>query len=271
MIINKEWRVLTVGDGDLSFSASLLTHHQPANLTASVLDTSATLLAKYAHNDYQTLLNKHCTVLCEFDVMDPSSWTQLNKHSFDLIIFQFPLIPAFKSHQEFKEKCKEVHINTLNRQLLRAFLIHSFEHFLDPEGARLCYITSKDVKPYKEWNIEHALNMNTDIEYLGWQKFDITAFPGYKVRNVDRDKHVKDTKGIIYAWSDNKQHPLKQQLNEALYQGEEYCSLCATGPYNNEQDKLKHNTTRKHLNMINYERMWQLLLDKENTNKNLRS
>jgi len=263
MIIDKNWRVLTIGDGDLSFSASLLTHHQPMSLTATVLDSESTLLAKYAHNDYQTLLQQNCSVLCEFDVMDPSSWTTLGKQSFDLVLFQFPLIPAFKSHEEFKEKCKEVHINTLNRQLLRTFLIHSFKHFLDPKGARLCYITSKDVKPYKEWNIENALNMNTDIDYLGWHHFNIDVFPGYKVRNVDRDKHVKDTKGITYVWSDNQQHPLREKLNEALYQGDEYCELCGTGPYNNAQDKLKHQRTKKHLNMVNYERLWQLLLDRE--------
>ncbi|MEG3753066.1 class I SAM-dependent methyltransferase [Psychromonas arctica] len=263
MIIDKTWRILTVGDGDLSFSASLLTHYQPASLTATVLDTSDVLLGKYAHNDYQTLLDQQCPVLCEFDVTDPNAWSTLEKHSFDLVIFQFPLIPAFKSHQEFQEKCKEVHINTLNRQLLRHFLVNSFKHFLDPNGARLCYITSKDVKPYKEWNIENALHRNTDIDYLGWHNFNIDAFPGYKVRNVDRDKHVKDTKGITYVWSDNSAHAIKSQLNESLYKGDAYCELCATGPYNNDQDKLKHQSTKKHLNMLNYEAMWQLILDRE--------
>ena len=91
MIIDKTWRVLTVGDGDLSFSASLLTHHQPASLTATVLDAQDVLLAKYAHNDYQTLLQQDCPVLCEFDVMDPNSWSELNKHSFDVVIL-FPFI-----------------------------------------------------------------------------------------------------------------------------------------------------------------------------------
>ena len=262
MIINKAWRVLTIGDGDLSFSASLLAHHQPTTLTATVFDASETLLGKYTHNDYHILLQQGCPVLCGFDVMDPESWGQLKAHSFDCVIFQFPLIPSFKSHAEFQEKCKDVHINTLNRQLLRTFLIHSFEHFLDPNGARLCYITSKDVKPYKEWNIENALNMDTDISYLGWHNFDISAFPGYQVRNVDRDKHVKDTKGITYVWSDNAQHELKAQLQEALYQGDDCCQLCATGPYQNDQDKLKHDMTRKHLNMLNYERLWRLVLTK---------
>jgi hypothetical protein len=261
MIINKQWRILTVGDGDLSFSASLLAHHQPASLTATVLDTKETLLGKYAVNDYQTLIEKKCPVLCQFDVMDPHSWENLALHNFDLIIFQFPLIPAFKSYQEFKEKCKDVHINTLNRQLLRTFLIHSFKHFLDPNGARLCYITSKDVKPYKEWNIENALTMKTEIDYLGWHDFDISAFPGYKVRNVDRDKHVKETKGITYVWSDNNHHPLKAQLQKSLYQAPEYCALCASGPYHNEEDRIRHFQSKKHLNMINYEKMWQVLLN----------
>lgn len=260
MIIDKAWRILTVGDGDLSFSASLLAHHQPAKLTATVLDARETLLSKYALNDYQTLLKQDCQVLCDFDLMDPSSWSELTKHSFDVVIFQFPLIPAFKSHEEFKEKCKEVHINTLNRQLLRQFLINSFAHFLDPAGERLCYITSKDVKPYKEWNIENALNMETDIDYLGWRGFDINAFPGYKVRNVDRDKHVKETKGITYVWSDNKQHSIKANLRPASYQGEMDCALCSIGPFNTEKDKLKHNETKKHLNMLNYEMMWKHLL-----------
>ena len=124
MIIDKTWRVLTVGDGDLSFSASLLTHHQPASLTATVLDTSEVLLSKYAHNDYQTLLKQNCPVLCEFDVTNPESWSQLTANSFDVVIFQFPLIPAFKSQAEFQEKCKEVHINTLNSQYLYFYVAH---------------------------------------------------------------------------------------------------------------------------------------------------
>jgi len=268
MIVDKQWRILTVGDGDLSFSTSLLTYHQPHHLVATVFDSEATLLAKYAQNDYSTLIQKNCPVLCGFDVMDPSSWSSLQKNSFDLIIFQFPLIPAFKSHQEFKEKCKDVHINTLNRQLLRTFLIHSFKYFLDPQGARLCYITSKDVKPYKEWNIENALTINTDIEYLGWRHFNIDAFPGYKVRNVDRDKHVKETKGITYVWSDKENHPLRDDLQAAIYQGDAYCELCATGPYYHEQDKLKHLETKKHLNMLHYEAMWLKLIEQEKLNNN---
>lgn len=263
MLIEKNWRVLTIGDGDLSFSAAIASHHQPAALTATVFDDKPTLLTKYTENAFQQLQNHQVDVLFEFDVTKPSSWGELNKHSFDLVIFQFPLIPGFKSKQEYQEKCSEFNTNTLNRQLLRAFLLHSFEHFLDPNGKRLCYITSKDVKPYKEWNIENALHINTSLFYLGWHDFDIEAFPGYKVRNVDRDKHVKDTRGITYVWSDKEDHPLKKQLTPSLYQGEEYCELCASGPYHTEADKARHLRSKKHLNMLHYENLWHKMLEQQ--------
>ena len=38
MHINPNWRILTVGDGDLSFSHALLTHYHPKQLTATVFD-----------------------------------------------------------------------------------------------------------------------------------------------------------------------------------------------------------------------------------------
>ena len=36
--------------------------------------------------------------------------------------------------------------NTLNRSLLRQFLVHAFQYFLDPHGANLAFITSKGCK-----------------------------------------------------------------------------------------------------------------------------
>jgi hypothetical protein len=38
--------------------------------------------------------------------------------------------------------------------------------------------------------------MQTSLSYVGKMAFNISEFPGYKIRNVDRDKHVKDTQGF---------------------------------------------------------------------------
>lgn len=256
MIIEKQWRILTIGDGDLSFSNSLLTHHQPAHLTATVYDSLETMSAKYGDLFYQKLQAKKCPVLFEFDICNPLSWAGLDKHSFDLVIFQFPLLPAFSSLAEYQHRCAKLDINLLNRSLLRHYLINSSTHFLDPNGAQLCFITSKDVKPYLQWNIENSLHQQTDIHYLGSLPFDIKMFPEYKIRNVDRDKHVKDTKGITYVWSRKKEQPILEKLHPAQFQSENCCRACRAGPFSTETDRTIHNQSKKHLKMMELERLW---------------
>jgi len=256
MIINKKWRILTIGDGDLSFSNALLKSHHPASLTATIYDSQATLTKKYGDHFYQLLKDKNIPVLFEFDVCNKNSWAGLAKHSFDVVIFQFPLLPAFSSFNEYQQRCATVNPNILNRRLLRTFLLNSFAHFLDPNGQQLCFITSKDVNPYRQWNIENSLHLQTDIHYLGSTPFKINRFPGYKVRNVDRDKHVKDTKGVTYVWSPQKEHSISDKLLPFQYKGENYCSACRAGPFSTEQDAIEHKRSRKHLQMMEYENLW---------------
>jgi len=263
MIIKKEWRILTVGDGDLSFSYSLKKHHQPSSLTATVYDACETMCNKYTDNAFDALVADNVPLLFEFDVTDPSSWSTLEKQSFDVVIFQFPLLPGFRSFDEYKAHGQQVSINTLNRQLLRTFLKHAFAHFLDPNGEQLCFITSKDVKPYREWNIENALHQDTNFHYLGSSLFDINAFPDYQVRNVDRDKHVRDTQGRTYVWSLQAEQPLKNELDKAIYQEEACCTICRAGPFTTEIDRQEHNASKKHQQMLQFEAQWAALLAKK--------
>lgn len=260
MYIDPQWRILTVGDGDLSFSNALFQHHNPRHLTATIYDSLDTLQAKYGDEFHQQLLTAHCPVLTQFDITEPQSWSTVSKLSFDLVIFQFPLVPGFASQQEFNEKCAGIGINTLNRRLLRQFLINASKLLLDPQGPQLCYITSKDVKPYCEWNIENSLVLNTDINYLGEMNFDIGNFPGYRIRNVDRDKHVKDTKGITYVWSPRPTTQVNQTLSSQLTQQPtldgDCCHYCQAGPFTSAQHKQAHLSSRKHLRMQDFEQQW---------------
>ena len=262
MYIEPQWRILTVGDGDLSFSASLHQHYQPRQLTATVLDAHTTLEQKYGGDSYlQQLRTGQRQVLTEFDITRPQTWSDVAKQQFDLVIFQFPLIPGFASQADFKAQCDGVSINVLNRRLLRHFLINACEQLLDPQGPQLCYITSKDVKPYCEWNIESSLNQGTAIHYQGAMDFDIGKFPGYRIRNVDRDKHVKDTQGITYVWSPRaaEQLPtaLRHQLVQPLTLGEDCCHYCQAGPFTSEQHRQAHESSQKHRRMSQFEQQWQ--------------
>ena len=266
MHLKPNWRILTIGDGDLSFSASLWNNFKPAQLTATVLDSRKILENKYQHHAIEQLkTDPNQQILFGFDVTNPETWSNLTNQSFDLVIFQFPLVPAFEDPQYFHKR-GDISINTINRLLLRQYLIHCVDFFLDPQGEQLCYITSKDVRPYDEWNIEHSLNQDLNhIHYLGSAPFNIDNFPGYKIRNVDRDKHVKDTQGITYVWSpkaniaDSPEDSiqgflrglaLKRQSDEAC------CDICKAGPFVSASDKALHEQTKKHRLMQQYEQQY---------------
>jgi len=270
MNIKPNWRILTIGDGDLSFSASLWQNFQPKQLTATVFDSQKTLEDKYQHHAIELLkTDPDQQVLFNFDVTKPETWGELKKQQFDLVIFQFPLVPAFTDPQYFQQK-GDISVNTINRLLLRQYLIHCEEYFLDPQGEQLCYITSKDVRPYDEWNIEYSLNQNLEhIQYLGSMPFDIEKFPGYKIRNVDRDKHVKDTQGITYVWSpqqnlSSENNELINGLTEKTHHELDCCTMCKAGPFVSASDKALHEQTKKHRLMQQYENQYtkQLLASK---------
>jgi hypothetical protein len=277
MYIDPKWRVLTIGDGDLSFSASLLKYHQPLQLTATIYDSKTCLQEKYGNDFYQQLQKDNCKVITDFDVTDKSTWGELNKNSFDVVIFQFPLLPAFSSEQAFQAQCKHYSINTLNRALLRKYLLNCFEYFLAENGAKLAFITSKNVKPYLQWNIEQSLIVESKINYIGRHHFDLSKFPGYKIRNVNRDKHVKSTQGTTYIYSCDSLDRCKKMFDA---NSDEYitynvksrlpehktCQICRTGVLATERDKQMHLATNKHLKMLEYEQQWLNFIKRESRN-----
>jgi 25S rRNA (uracil2634-N3)-methyltransferase len=280
MYIDPKWRVLTVGDGDLSFSASLLKNHQPQQLTATIYDSMACLQEKYGDDYYQQLQQDNCQVITDFDVTDKKTWGKLVKKSFDLVIFQFPLLPAFSSEKAFKTYCETYSVNTLNRALLRKYLLNCFQYFLDDNGVKLAFITSKNVKPYLQWNIEKSLIRSTDINYIGRFYFDISKFPDYKVRNVNRDKHVKSTQGTTYIYSleslencktifDDKSDDYITYNRQSRVPEHKTCQACRTGAFATERDKLMHLATKKHQQMFAYEEQWSDFLQQESANKHI--
>ena len=264
MYINPAWRILTVGDGDLSFSTSLLKNYRPKSLTATIFDDYTSLASKYGGEHFQELQTQGCEVLTSFDVTNKETWGKLGKQQFDVVIFQFPLIPAFSSEADFKQHCghesgdvnRKVSVNTLHRRLLRNYLLHCFNEFLDSNGAQLAFITSKDVKPYRQWNVEQALTLSTDINYLGYIPFESDQFPGYKIRNVDRDKHVKNTQGITHVFSRKISTELDSKVTMPQYLDNNYCSYCRVGPFYTEQDKANHFASKRHQQMALFEQQW---------------
>jgi 25S rRNA (uracil2634-N3)-methyltransferase len=259
MYLDPKWRILTVGDGDLSFSKALLTHHRPRLLEASVYDSEATLLRKYADNDLHTLRENNIPVHTELDITDPKSVHSIEK-KFDLIVFQFPLIPSFATLEDFERHFADASTNTLNRKLLRQFLIHSFLYLLDEAGPRICYITSKEVKPYREWNVETSINRGLDIPCLGSMPFEYSRFPGYRIRNVNRDSVVPDTESRTFVWAIDPPEKLTAKLESTPFLGAAYCEICRVGPFVADEDRNKHLRSKRHQKMQGYEDQWSRYL-----------
>ncbi len=254
MLIDKTWRVLTIGDGDLSFSASIITNIKPQNLVATVYDSEPVLLEKYANQSFNQLIDAGISVLTNFDVTDQSTWQGLTSKTFDLVIFQFPLVPNNVNVQQHQLASELGSSNTINRWLLHQFLVHCFDCFLAPDGQRLAVITSKDVKPYRQWAIETSLTQGLAVDYIGQQHFDFDVFPEYQIRNVDRDKFVKETQAISYFYSDKTQPELSLLLTVPNYcRDNRYCSICRVGPIETTADWLAHNNSKRHRQMSEYE------------------
>lgn len=256
MYVQPKWRVLTIGDGDLSFSQALCKRWPELQLTASVLDTEQQLRTKYQQHAVDVLLSAGYKVCFEIDITRPKSFKARLTNHFDLIIFQFPLVPNAGPRQPGQSWHQSEECNLANRRLLRDVIIYAAQYLLRPDGARLCYITSKDVKPYCDWHIE-SLGAGSGLDYIGQWPFNAGAFPGYRIRNVDRDKQVKSTAATTYVWSDKCHAMLNATLCPPAPVHPRYCSLCHMGPIDNEQDWQNHLNSRQHKRRASYQQNWE--------------
>lgn len=259
MLLRENLRVLTIGDGDLSFSNALLLHHRPKSICATVYDSPEVLKEKYGLANLKQLVQSNVQVICGFDVTMPDSWQGLERQSFDVVIFQFPLIPNDASQQGYTKAKMIGDANLRNRRLLHLYIKHAQQYFLDPNGQRLAIITSKDVKPYRQWDIERSLTIDSTMKYLGQSDFNCDDFPEYRIRNVDRDKFVKQTLGICYYYSDKAQPQLQSKLRvpDYLSPGDDYCAMCRVGPMLTEADIHAHRHSKRHVQMSEFERRWR--------------
>eukprot|EP00392_Amoebophrya_sp_AT5.2_P015034 g15224.t1 len=178
--------ILTVGDGDLSFSEALLDRLRQGDskLTATVYDTEDVLVSKYAGGsssssttlsstdriaklcaggadvrfsvDARRLTAAFSSVLAEEQL--PSSQQRRTEERsrsrtfFSRIVFQMPLLPAMTKTEFETAPSKDPVLN--NRLLLYEFLAECWE-LLSPNG--IAVITSKDVRPYTLWRLHDSV------------------------------------------------------------------------------------------------------------------
>uniref|UniRef100_A0A0E0M2I9 25S rRNA (uridine-N(3))-methyltransferase BMT5-like domain-containing protein n=1 Tax=Oryza punctata TaxID=4537 RepID=A0A0E0M2I9_ORYPU len=172
--------ILTVGDGDFSFSLALATAFGSGdNLVATSLDTIEDLRGKYsrAESNIMDLKRMGATVLYRIDAKRMKDHTSLKLRRFDRIVFNFP-------HAGFKGKEDDLHMINLHRELVWGFFQNA-RHLLRPYGE--IHVSHKIGLPYDRWCIEH-LAYESSLTMIAKVVFRKEDYPGYNQKRGDSAK-----------------------------------------------------------------------------------
>ncbi|KAK0753141.1 hypothetical protein B0T18DRAFT_433992 [Schizothecium vesticola] len=176
-------RILLLGEGDLSFAASLATHHHCTALTATVLDASpAALLAKYPHAQpnidalstppHRLLYSLDALKHPPFTVPNPARpvfpWTPARVGAFDRIVFNFPHVGGRSTDVNRQVRA--------NQELLVGFFGSALKS-LAPGGKVV--VTLFEGEPYTLWNVRD-LARHAGLAVERSFRFQAEAYPGYR-------------------------------------------------------------------------------------------
>ncbi|KAL2495821.1 uncharacterized protein Fot_39578 [Forsythia ovata] len=171
---NSYHRILLVGEGDFSFSASLAVAFGSASyMIATSLDSREFLKKNYKHamSNIEKLRSRDCIVMHEIDATKLANHRFLGGRTFDRVIFNFPFAGFFKELSRKAQLRK-------HRRLVSLFFKNAKE--MISENGEI-HISHKTNEFHREWNLEslassHKLRL---IEAVEFNQFD---YPGYNTK-----------------------------------------------------------------------------------------
>ncbi|KAG8385979.1 hypothetical protein BUALT_Bualt03G0101400 [Buddleja alternifolia] len=163
-------RILLVGEGDFSFSASLAVAFGCAsNMIATSLDPEAFLKKNYQKflSNIKKLRSRGCKVMHEIDATKMASHQLLGHLTFDRIIYNFPYAGFFKMSRE-----------DLLWSLVSQFLENAKEMISENGEIHITHMTNAF---HREWNLEDVASSH-GIKLIDAVKFNHRDYPGYNTK-----------------------------------------------------------------------------------------
>jgi 25S rRNA (uracil2634-N3)-methyltransferase len=257
--------ILVVGDGDFSFCFSLCSKLRSGyNLIATSYDSYEILTTKYTDSLKHTeeIKAMGSIVLHGVDATNLQETLILPNENcpvkYDRIIFQFPLVYAQPNKQSYlsdPDPCLR------NRRLIREFF-HSAMPLLK-ENVGQIHISSKETRPYIEWNIESLAKGFSPFGYLQKYPFEKDHFTDYKSRNVMHPDGFPLTFAFTYVYGfDSDSLPLANldfQYDKTAFP---YACLYCKKKFVIELDEGKHCNSLDHKRAVKLAQNWVLELEK---------
>jgi 25S rRNA (uracil2634-N3)-methyltransferase len=168
----QEDAILLVGEGDFSFSKSIVSDHGCCDIVATCLDSQAELFEKYdpqakEHVEYLEEEGQTVQYCVDATKLDENKSLKKKGAQFDVIIFNFPHVGG---------KSKDVNRQVrFNQELLVKFFTAASKLLT---AAGTIVVTLFEGEPYTLWNIRD-LARHSGLEVQRSFKFLAGAYPGY--------------------------------------------------------------------------------------------
>ncbi|KAK6506822.1 hypothetical protein TWF481_005282 [Arthrobotrys musiformis] len=189
--------LLLIGEGDFSFTNSLIAssppHISPSTvITTTTNDTEALTVEKYPHAEetISRLKQQEHKLVFSLDITKrlPKS---VSSNTYNCIIFNFPHVGGLSTHLDRQIRS--------NQELILSFFkscipLLSQDGGIDDKGGNIV-VTLFTGKPYDDWNLRE-LAKSVGLECVRSFKFDAAVYAGYRhVRTIGFREREGDWKG----------------------------------------------------------------------------